>query len=1495
MSDSKRTPAYLRYAIPVVVILLVLGAMAQNSQAARPTSGVVDSSGQATSGIESIFHAIGRSANAFHTARTAAEQYSAFAERPAMSTTASYWCVDDNMTSQPTAPPCTNGSTFTSIELALLSAAPDDYVLLAGGTYLGTGNAVAEISIPLTMIGGYAGGTCGTCWTQYGVSTLSTLDGQGLRRGVKIDGPITVGLDNLTVANGGILNDLGTVSLTTAPVSPNTCTLNMTNGGTSNGLFDISSVSAACFPTGQQILDNNTSFIGSGVMRINGGTVSIGTVNTQSANADHVEFTSGTLTGVGTFTVNSTLTWNGGTMDGPFSNDTGTTEIPVGAAVTMAGTGTTKTLNQRTFNNHGTFTLNGTGTGTYAMGNLAVFNNYGSFVILNNDSVVYGTGEHPTFNNYGTISKSGGAGISTFGSNFFFLNSSGPIDVLTGTLSIDGGAAGGFNDTIVSAISVLPNTTLRFGGVSGSTHNLGPASSITGEGNVTFSNGLTTIGGDYNITGVTYITGGTVKFNSIAVSASTSMSGGTLAGDGEYDTDVLLWTGGTMNKGDTLAGETNISATGVMTVAGVSATKSLRGRVFNNNGHAVVNGTGTGTIAIGDQGIFNNTSTGVFDLQNNDSVLFINGTTAAIFINTGTIVKSGGALVSTIGSGSLSFENDGSVQVMTGTLSLDGGGTDSGSFEIDPRSELRFNGGTHLLGSSSSITGDGNVEFKSGTANVAGTYDIMGTSSVTGGTARFDSDADTTTAFMSSGTLTGTGTVNMTYLAWQGGIQDGPGTTNIDASGILTFTGVSTSKYLYQRTLNNNGLALMNSTGTGYLYMGNHSTFNNNLGAVFDIENNDSILYANGTNQANFNNVGTVKKSGGAGTSTLSSGSLLFNNDGAVQVLTGTLSLDGGGASEGTFTMSSQATLRFNGGNHTLQPGSSLTGSGNLTFNAGAVNIAGVCNMAGITNVTGGTVNFNSNATSASTNLINGTIGGSGIYTVTDTLNWSGGYMVDAGITSVPVGAVLNLNGVSTQKRLRERTFDLGGIAYMNGTGTGTLYLGTGAIFHVLTGGTFNIQNNDSISYENGAAPIFSNDGTFRKAAGTGTSNVGLSTLVFNNSGTVDVLSGVINFGPNFNQYAGTTSLSGGNMSSTGTLNFLDGLLTGGGVITGTVANSGEIRPGSAIGVLTVNGAYRQGVAGAVTIQIGGPNPGTDFDQLHVLGTATLSGTLNIQMVGGYVPSVGNTIQIMPYNSHGGTFTSYTGLVLSGRSLLPTYNSTNLSLVVVAGAITPTPIPTASTTPVGGTPGTPTPTPTGCVVNFVDVSPADYYYEPVQYLACHAVINGYNTNPPCDSGTPCFKPVNNTTRGQLTKIVVLGEGMAINTSGGPHFEDVVAGSTFYDYVETSYNAGLINGYPCGGVGEPCVGPGNRPYFRPNALVTRGQLTKIVVLAEGWTLQCPASGHFSDVPHDSSFYCYIETAVSYAILNGYSDGTFRPGNPALRGQISKIVYLAITHP
>ncbi len=58
------------------------------------------------------------------------------------------------------------------------------------------------------------------------------------------------------------------------------------------------------------------------------------------------------------------------------------------------------------------------------------------------------------------------------------------------------------------------------------------------------------------------------------------------------------------------------------------------------------------------------------------------------------------------------------------------------------------------------------------------------------------------------------------------------------------------------------------------------------------------------------------------------------------------------------------------------------------------------------------------------------------------------------------------------------------------------------------------------------------------------------------------------------------------------------------------------------------------------------------------------------------------------------------------------------------------------------------------------------------------------------------------------------------------YTDVPEGSPFYDFVQRLSRAGVMGGYECGGVGEPCDDQ-NRPYFRPGREATRGQVAKIV--------------------------------------------------------------------
>lgn len=167
----------------------------------------------------------------------------------------------------------------------------------------------------------------------------------------------------------------------------------------------------------------------------------------------------------------------------------------------------------------------------------------------------------------------------------------------------------------------------------------------------------------------------------------------------------------------------------------------------------------------------------------------------------------------------------------------------------------------------------------------------------------------------------------------------------------------------------------------------------------------------------------------------------------------------------------------------------------------------------------------------------------------------------------------------------------------------------------------------------------------------------------------------------------------------------------------------------------------------------------------------------------------------------------------------------------------------------------------------------DYFCLSSTYLASRGWISGYS------NGT--FRPWNATTRGQVCKIVVSAKGWPIDTTGGPHFSDVPASDPFYNFIETAYHHNIITGYSDG-------------TFRPGNNVTRAQFTKIIVIAQEWNLQIPSTPHFTDVSTTHTFYAYVETAYYYGIIAGYSDGTFRPDNNILRGQITKMVYKAVEY-
>ncbi len=209
----------------------------------------------------------------------------------------------------------------------------------------------------------------------------------------------------------------------------------------------------------------------------------------------------------------------------------------------------------------------------------------------------------------------------------------------------------------------------------------------------------------------------------------------------------------------------------------------------------------------------------------------------------------------------------------------------------------------------------------------------------------------------------------------------------------------------------------------------------------------------------------------------------------------------------------------------------------------------------------------------------------------------------------------------------------------------------------------------------------------------------------------------------------------------------------------------------------------------------------------------------------------------------------------------------------------PTPTPTPPTTP--------TPAATPCPIQFQDIACNTRFYRQVRCLYEGGIVSGY----PCGGvGEPClppgnlpyYRPDNNLTRGQLSKMVDLAANFSDPLpSTQQTFEDVPSSNPFWLYIERVALHNIVQGYPCGSPGEPCLAPGNRPYIRPYNNATRGQLTKMVSLAAGWTPPIPSTQWtYEDVPPGSTFWLYVEREKIKSALNGFGYACGGPGEPCV---------------
>ncbi len=476
--------------------------------------------------------------------------------------------------------------------------------------------------------------------------------------------------------------------------------------------------------------------------------------------------------------------------------------------------------------------------------------------------------------------------------------------------------------------------------------------------------------------------------------------------------------------------------------------------------------------------------------------------------------------------------------------------------------------------------------------------------------------------------------------------------------------------------------------------------FINTTTGTVDLQGNVGLTGGQSTND------GTITKTAGTGRSTLAG----MTNNGLIHAQTGEIFFYFGGQNNGDILGDPGTLLSFNNA-HEMLPGSSLTGdnvdfTGNASTIRGDVNITGTLSLgnsssggsatftseANVTSyghtalVRSGTVRFEAPVTGPSLDFDTVTIGEGNTNGQTyfdtgqpiniDTLNLMRGNIQGADPITIhdaftwgPVGTIFSGGTITCrapwtlQASSSSRSIARDFVNHGDGSLFGPVNLSSSADFTNEPDGTVDFKS-DAGGFGLTLTSHVQNNGVIVKSGGAGDSPI---STHFTNAGTLEILTGRVNFQANYTlnfiQTAGATILNGGDLATLGNpYHIQGGDLAGIGTVFGDVNNSGgRVTPGLSIGTLTCDGNYTHGADATLKIELGGLNPGTEHDQLVVTGTADLQGgTLNVVPAGGFMPQVGQQFVILTADDVQNTFAEVTG---PGEYTV-SYNATNVTITV---------------------------------------------------------------------------------------------------------------------------------------------------------------------------------------------------------------------------------------
>lgn len=177
---------------------------------------------------------------------------------------------------------------------------------------------------------------------------------------------------------------------------------------------------------------------------------------------------------------------------------------------------------------------------------------------------------------------------------------------------------------------------------------------------------------------------------------------------------------------------------------------------------------------------------------------------------------------------------------------------------------------------------------------------------------------------------------------------------------------------------------------------------------------------------------------------------------------------------------------------------------------------------------------------------------------------------------------------------------------------------------------------------------------------------------------------------------------------------------------------------------------------------------------------------------------------------------------------------------------------------------------------FSDVNADHANFNAINYLSAKGIIKGYTDS--------TFKPDQQITRAELTKMILAGKNFPIKNYQTNCFPDVGYLEWYSDYICAAKEANFIKGY-------------DDMTFRPEQFINKVEALKIIAKIYGWKIEFEETpGAFSDTPYDAWYIDYVLYGIEKKLFQGFDDENinlseyqFNPGEFITRAEVAEILY------